>query len=95
MYRVPVTKQEMKLDPHAGVSRDQASVLHILSGEAMRSDVSSKSLYEKLGILMTNSKGDQMKRSGSIPATFVPGKTEVISEGKESDLTPASHVQSH
>jgi hypothetical protein len=81
--KVPVTKREMKLDPHAGVSRDRASVLYVLSKEAIRSDVSSKSLYDKLGILVTNSKGDQLKRSGSIPPAFLPGKTKDNSESNE------------
>ena len=81
--KMPVTRREMKLDPHAGASRDQTSVLYVLSREAIRSDVSSKSLYDKLGILVTNSKGDQLKRSGSIPVALVPGKTEDNSESNE------------
>lgn len=82
-HREPVTRREMKLDPHAGVSKDQASVLYVLSTEAIRSDVSLKSLYDKLGILVTNSKGDQLKQNGSIPTALVLGKTKVNSESKE------------
>jgi len=82
-HREPVTKREMKFAPKAGVSREQASVLYVLSAEAIMSDVSVKSLYDKLGILVTNSKGDQLKRSGSIPTALVSGKTKGISERSE------------
>jgi hypothetical protein len=90
LNKVPVTRREMKLDPHAGVSRDQTSVLYVLSREATKSDISSKSFYDKLGILVTNSKGDQLKRSGSIPTAFVPGKTKDNSESAEKDLIEAA-----
>jgi hypothetical protein len=83
LNKVPQTKREMKLDPRTGVSKDQASVLYVLSTEAIRSDVSVKSLYDMLGILMTDSKGDQLKRSGSIPTILVPEKSKVISESNE------------
>jgi len=83
LRRVPITKRELKIDPQTGVSRDQGTVFYFFSTNALRSDASSKTLYEKLGISVTNSKGDQLKRSGSIPAAFLPDKTKDNSESNE------------
>jgi len=66
LYKRPVTKRYVKFDPMSRVAKDQARALYLLPFNALDRKVASEELYEKLSILLTDSKGKQLKSQGSI-----------------------------
>jgi hypothetical protein len=66
LYRRPVTKRFVKFDPKSRMTKDQARVLYLLPFKALDRKVAPEELYEKLSILLTDSKGKQLKSQGSI-----------------------------
>ena len=66
LYRRPVTKSFVQFDPKGRIAKDQARALYLLPFKALDRKVSPEELYEKLSILLTDSKGKQLKSQGSI-----------------------------
>jgi hypothetical protein len=66
LYRRPVTKSFVQFDPKGRIAKDQARALYLLPFKALDRKVAPEELYEKLSILLTDSKGKQLKSQGSI-----------------------------
>ena len=66
LYRKPVTKRFVKFDSRCRMAKDQARALYLLPFKELDRKVVPEELYEKLSILLTDSKGKQLKIQGSI-----------------------------
>lgn len=66
LYRRPVTKRFVQFDPKGRMAKDQARALYLLPFKALDRKVAPEELYEKLSILLTDSKGKKLKSQGSI-----------------------------
>ena len=66
LYRRPVTKRFVQFDPKGRMAKDQARALYLLPFEALERERAPKELYQRLSILLTDSKGKQLKSQGSI-----------------------------
>ena len=63
----PVTKRFVQYDPKGRMAKDQARALYLLPFEALQRERAPKELYQRLSILLTDSKGKQLKSQGTIP----------------------------
>jgi len=66
--KIPVTKSEVKVDPRAGVTRDQARARYILPLALIGQGATAEKLYEKVGVQLTDAKGTQIMGKGNLPA---------------------------
>jgi hypothetical protein len=66
LYRRPVTKSFVQFDPKGRITKDQARALYLLPFKALERERTPKELYQRLSILLTDSKGKQLKSQGSI-----------------------------
>jgi hypothetical protein len=65
-YKAPVAKTVVKYDPKGSFS-DQAIAKYFLPFKILVKEIPPEELYEKLGILLTDSKGSELMSQGSIP----------------------------
>jgi len=74
LFRQPVTKHSVKLDPKVSLTKEQAIAQYLLPLKFYDEKVPSQELYEKLGVLLIDSKGNELRRHGSIafPITSFP-----------------------
>ena len=70
--KVPVTKSEVKVDPKAGVTRDQARARYIIPFALIGQGAAPEAVYEKIGVLLTDAKGARLMGRGALPAEL-PG----------------------
>jgi hypothetical protein len=65
--RRPVTIVVPKFGPKAVAVKDQAIATYLLPLKILERNLTPEKLYEELTILLTNSKGEQLERQGSLP----------------------------
>ena len=67
LYKRPVTKFGPKVNAKLRVAKDQAVARYFLPFNVLDSKIHPEELYEKIGILLTDSKGKQLKSQGTVP----------------------------
>ncbi len=85
-YIAPVYTQEMKADPKTGFVRDQARAQYVVPLLLLRETVEPDDLYAKIGVLLTDSKGELVEQHGAMPETILAAK-DPKSERSENGLS--------
>lgn len=77
LQKVPVTKTEMKFNPQSQSIRDQANAYYVLPFSLLEKEEAqdTEKLYDKIGVLLTDSTGKLLKQQGTVPKSLsVPSR---------------------